>query len=277
MDYRILVGAATFAVLVLAPVAGARSDEVSAYPDWRGEWVRAVGVQWDPSRPPARGQQAPLTAEYQKAFEAALAEQVVGGQEYNPQVRCLPSGMPRMMIGYEPMEVVVTPEATFIRLVYMSELRRIYTDGRDWPAHIEPSFAGYSIGHWVDPDASGRFRALEVETRAFKGPRVVDSSGIPTDSDNQTVIKERIYLDQAAETLNDEVTLIDHAFTRPWTVTRKFKREPKIAWTEYFCGENNNLVNIGTHSYYINFDGNLMPMEKDEPPPELRNFDQPKK
>jgi hypothetical protein len=23
-------------------------------PDWRGEWVRAVGVQWDPSKPAAR-------------------------------------------------------------------------------------------------------------------------------------------------------------------------------------------------------------------------------
>jgi hypothetical protein len=41
--------------------------------------------------------------------------------------------------------------------------------------------------------------------------------------------------------------------------------------------ENNNLINIGQHSYYINWDGNLMPMEKDEPPPDLRNFDQPKK
>jgi hypothetical protein len=277
MDYRSLVGAAMFAAVMLAPIAGARSDDVSKYPDWRGEWVRAVGVQWDPSKPAARGQQAPLTAEYQKAFEAALAQQVVGGQEYNPQVRCLPSGMPRMMIGYEPMEIVITPETTYIRLVYMAELRRIYTDGRNWPAHIEPTFAGYSIGHWVDEDGSGRFAVLEVETRGFKGPRVVDSSGIPTHPDNQTVIKERIYLDRAADTLNDEVTLIDHAFTRPWTVTRKFKREPKVAWTEYFCGENNNLINIGKHSYYINWDGNLMPMEKDEPPPDLRNFDQPKK
>jgi hypothetical protein len=60
-------------------------------------------------------------------------------------------------------------------------------------------------------------------------------------------------------------------------VTRKFKREPKEAWTEYFCGENSNLINIGQHSYYINYDGNLMPMEKDEPPPALRGFDQPKK
>ena len=81
MGYRTLVGAATFTAMVLASIAGARSDDVSTYPDWRGEWVRAVGVQWDPSRPPARGQQAPLTAEYQKEFEAALAQQVVGGQE----------------------------------------------------------------------------------------------------------------------------------------------------------------------------------------------------
>src|ERR1700687_2270814 len=110
MDYRSLAGAATLAAMVLAPVAGARSDDVSKYPDWRGEWVRAVGVQWDPTKPVARGQQAPLTAEYQKAFEAALARKAVGVQEYNPQVRCLPSGMPRMMIGYEPMEIVITPE-----------------------------------------------------------------------------------------------------------------------------------------------------------------------
>jgi hypothetical protein len=77
--------------------------------------------------------------------------------------------------------------------------------------------------------ASGRFNVLEAKTPGFKGPRVVDSSGIPTHPDNQTVIKERIYLDKTADTLTDEVTLIDHAFTRPLTVTRKFKREPKVA------------------------------------------------
>jgi|SRR6266700_3653120 len=278
MDYRSLIGAVTFAAVMLASAAGARADDASKYPDWRGQWVRTSGPQWDPTKPTARGQQAPLTAEYQKVFESALAEQAVGGQDYNPQVRCLPSGMPRMMIGYEPIEILITPETTYMRLVYMSEVRRIYTDGRAWPAQIEPSFAGYSIGHWVDANGSGRYDTLEVETRGFRGPRVVDSSGIPLHPDNQTVVKERISLDKsAADALNDEVTLIDHAFTRPWTVTRKYRRDPKQAWAEYFCGENNNLVNIGKHSYYINWDGKLMPMEKDEPPPDLRYFDAPKK
>jgi hypothetical protein len=63
MDYRSLIGAAALAVLTLAPIVGAGADELSRYPDWRGEWVRAVGVQWDPTKPAARGQQAPLTAE----------------------------------------------------------------------------------------------------------------------------------------------------------------------------------------------------------------------
>jgi hypothetical protein len=54
MDYRSLVGAATFAAMSLAPIEGARSDDVSKYPDRRGERVCDVGVQWDPSKPAMR-------------------------------------------------------------------------------------------------------------------------------------------------------------------------------------------------------------------------------
>jgi hypothetical protein len=36
--------------------------------------------------------------------------------------------------------------------------------------------------------------------------------------DNQSVFKERIFLDKAnANLLHDEITVIDHALTRPWT------------------------------------------------------------
>ena len=76
-------------------------------------------------------------------------------------------------------------------------LRRIYTDGRDWPKQSEPSFMGYSIGKWIDTDADGRYDLLEVETRGLKGPRVFDATGIPLHADNETIVKERIYLDKA--------------------------------------------------------------------------------
>jgi hypothetical protein len=278
MSCRSFVRAVAFAAMLLAPIVGARAQDQSKYPDWRGQWVRASPVQWDPSKPAARGQQAPLTAEYQALYDRVLAEQVAGGQDYNPQVRCLPAGLPRGMIAYEPMELVVTPDTTYMRLVYMSELRRIYTDGRDWPANLEPSYTGTSIGRWVDEDGTGRFDVLEVETRGFKGPRVFDNTGIPLHQDNASIIKERIYLDKAKpDILHDQVTVVDHALTRPWTVTRSYQRQPVPAWAEYVCGENNNIVNIGNHSYYVNWDGNLMPMEKDEPAPDLRNFDQPRR
>ena len=55
---------------------------------------------------------------------------------------------------------------------------------------------GYSVGKWLDEDGDGRYDALEVETRNFKGPRTYEPSGIPLHADNETVIKERFYARQ---------------------------------------------------------------------------------
>ena len=69
------------------------------------------------------------------------------------------------------------------------------------------SRARHPIGKWVDSTGSGRFDVLEAETRGFKGPRAFDSSGIPLHHDNQTIVKERIYLDAAdRDVFHDEVT-----------------------------------------------------------------------
>ena len=128
-------------------IAAAQALDAAKYPDWRGEWVRiGAGGQYDPTKPPVRGQQPPLTPEYQAIWEARLAEGE-GEQYYNPQTRCLPAGMPRMMMAYEPMEVIITPEATYIPITLNNEFRRIYTDGRDCPtAKSRPTRATRSAG-----------------------------------------------------------------------------------------------------------------------------------
>ena len=74
--------------------------------------------------------------------------------------------------------------------------------------------------------------------------------------------------------LHNEVTTIDHALTRPWTVTRSYHRDsrPQPLWTETYCTEDNHHVLIGNHNYVISGDGHLMPARKGEPPPDLRNF-----
>jgi hypothetical protein len=220
-----------------------------------------------------------LTAEYQAIFEANLADQAAGGQGFDRDFVCQTPGMPRVTNGYGQMEIVVTPETTHILIQHIHDNRRIFTDGRDWPANIEDSFLGYSIGKWVDEDGDGRFDVLEAETRHFKGPRAYDTSGIPLHSDNQTVVKERIYLDKNdGDLVYDEVTVFDNALTRPWIVTKSYRREPdpQPFWREVNCSENNNHVEIGGQSYMLSGDGVLMPTKKGQTPPDLRYFGRPR-
>jgi len=114
---------------------------------------------------------------------------------------------------------------------------------------------------------------LEVETRNFKGLRTYENSGMRLHDDNASVIKERFFLDKANPgLLRIEITTIDHALTRPWTVLKTFRRERKVVWAEYECAESNNHVMVGKEYYFLSGDGYLMPTRKDQPPPDPRYF-----
>jgi hypothetical protein len=66
---RLLIGAVAVAATLSATVAVARAFDESRYPDWEGQWARMGDGRWDPSKPRALGQEAPLTPEYQKIYE----------------------------------------------------------------------------------------------------------------------------------------------------------------------------------------------------------------
>ena len=182
-----------------------------------------------------------------------------------------------MTTAFNPMEIVITPYTTYVIIGEQSPFRRIFTDGRDWGGEIEPSYAGYSIGRWIDAAGKGVYDLLVVETRGpFRGPRVYDPAGLPLAFDNQSIIKERIHADPAnPNLLHDEVTVIDHALTRPWTVDKRYVRNPKDLhpiWAEYNCPLTSQFVAIGKDMYYLSADGYLMPMKKGQKPPDLRYF-----
>jgi hypothetical protein len=287
---------AVIATVVMLSEAHAAAD--GRYPDWKGAWIRwfppgatrepnggfTAGGQpsHDQTKPWGRGQEAPLTPQYQKVFEDSLADQANGGEGnfFDHAVRCMPGGMPIMTAAFGAMEYIVTPETTYIAASNREPLRRIFTDGRDWPTDLDPvpTYAGYSIGRWIDEDGDGIFDLLEVETRGpFKGPRAYDATGLPLHFDNRSIFKERIFRDKAdPNILHDEITTIDHALTRPWTVDKKYRRNPnpRPRWTEDSCVENMNssLIAIGRQSFYMSADGFLMPVHKDQPPPDLRYF-----
>jgi hypothetical protein len=282
MHHRIPIGAVMLAVALGVTMGNARAFDETKYPDWKGQWLRTdTGTpRYDPSKPAGRGQQAPLTPEYQAVLEASLADQAAGGQGGDPTYTCLAPGMPRIMNNYEGAEFVITPRTTHVLMEHIHDFRRIYTDGRDWPQEIDPTFAGYSIGKWIDAGGTGRYNLLDVETRGFKGPRSYDNTGLPLHADNQSVIKERILQDKAdPNILYDEITTIDHALTHPWSATKKYRRvqNPRPAWRESVCAENNHHVEIDKQGYMLSADGLLMPAKKDQPPPDLRYFNRTQK
>jgi hypothetical protein len=281
------------AALLMMMIGGAAAFDETKYPDLKGQWRRATntgllaggagGLRFDESKPPSRapnlGQEPPLTPEYQAIYEANLADMEKGGQGIDPTYSCVAAGMPRFMIGYSPMEIVVTPDVTYMLAERDHDhFRRIYTDGRDFPPNMadNPQFNGYSVGKWLDEDGDGRYDTLVIETRGMQGPRVYDATGIPLHADNQTIVQERIYIDKAnPNLLHDDLTTIDHALTRPWVVKKTFRRfvsDKPIWYAHSVCGESNAHVGIGKEVYYLSGEGLLMPAMKDQPPPDLRYF-----
>jgi len=274
MRYRSFIYGVALAAALLATPAAAQLVDFSKYPDFKGQWSRPFDA--NPNNWIRLGGQPPLTPEYQQIWDAIKADLKAGGPGNWPSTFCIHQGMPAMMSFYSPAEIIVTPETTYILINHNDDMfRRVFTDGRSWPEEAEPTYAGYSIGQWVDTDGDGKYDVLQVETRFLKNPRGYDTSGIPFHSDGKTVIKERIYLDKADRNiLWDEITVIDNALTRPYAKKQRANRgtEPRPSWQYTVCAESNSHVRIGTENYYLSADRKLMPARKDQPPPDLSYF-----
>src|SRR5437763_2807055 len=93
MGFRVLIG--TIAAL-LTSIATVHAFDDAKYPDLSGQWLPVrLGVAgqpaFDPTKGWGRGQQAPLTPEYQAIHEASLEDQANGGQGNWPSgARCMP-------------------------------------------------------------------------------------------------------------------------------------------------------------------------------------------
>ena len=141
---------------------------------------------------------------------------------------CLPQG-PRMNLHAPlPVKFVQTPQ---LLLVLSEDLtyRQIFLDGRPLPVHPDPSFMGYSVGHW-DGDT------LVVETIGFKDRTWLDFSGLP--HTEALHIVERLRRTTFGR-LEIEETLTDPAvFTRPVTIRLGAQYVPDTELLEFVCAEN---------------------------------------
>lgn len=212
---------------------------LDSLPDWGGVWV---------GDGPTTNEQPQRKGKYLEAYEEQMAMREKGIPIPNPFSNCLPRGMPSMMaLGVYPIEFLITPGRVTVLLETWMQWRFIYTDGREHPEDLDPSYSGHSIGHWEGD-------TLVVDTIGIKEDTIIAGRGSRQQAHgpNMRVI-ERIHLDpENPDTLIDEMTITDpDALAEPFKQTLTFKRSREMQLAEFVCAENDrNPVDASGQSGY---------------------------
>jgi hypothetical protein len=206
-----------------AQSAGADHNISGVWNAMRGNYDVASFSKGDP----------PMTPWGKAQFDAAKPSQGPRGvslQETTDRVyKCVPAGMPYIYLQLFPMQVIETPKEVIEIFESDHTVRHIYTDGRQHPAKLKPTYNGHSIGHWEGD-------TLVVDTVGLNGKLWLDRVGHP-DSD-QMHITERIHrVDD--KTLQADFTFDDpKSYMQPWTALMRFRAEPKWDIQEDVCTDN---------------------------------------
>jgi hypothetical protein len=225
---RLVLAAVAAASFSVGAVAAAQS---AATPDLTGSWERYRGPAGDPANPPPESQpplKADLLAEWQKRRQAEREADARGEPIATNYTHCIPDGVPSMMSGPFPFEIVQSATQINIAQEAYSQVRRIYLGKPQLTLDdIELGFYGRSVGEW-------RGDTLVVDTIGIKDyVRFRDAPHTP-----EMRITERFRLVRP-DILWDEITIEDPGvLERPWTVTFAYRRMPDYEIIEYVCEDN---------------------------------------
>ena len=148
--------------------------------------------------------------------------------EQPPQVRCLPQGVPGVMMVYA-FKIVQTSGELIMIGESQEPPRQIYLDGRGLPKDPDPSWMGYSIGKW-DNDT------LVVQTTGFNEEGWLDNVGHPRGE--SMLITERFHRRDFGH-IDLEIRYDDPKYyTRPFTNKTTLNLIPDSDVLEFVCTEN---------------------------------------
>jgi len=147
----------------------------------------------------------------------------------DPNLDCLPEGVPRVMFIPLPMEIIQVPGRVLMVQEAWSQWRRIYTDGRQHPKDLDATFMGHSIGKYEGD-------TLVVDTIGFNEKTWLDHVGLPH-SDALHVVERIRRVDH--NTLQDDFTIDDpKTFTKTWTAQQLYDLKPDWEIAEFVCDNN---------------------------------------
>jgi hypothetical protein len=191
-------------------------------PDLSGLWGPDKNFMYDISSALKPGETLPLQEWAAKASKEHMSKD-------DPNVRCRPSGIPRMTP--YPWKIVQTPKL----IIFLFEggthgYRQIFLDGRSHSKDLDPTYYGESIGHWEGD-------TLVVDTIGFNDVFWFDGAGHP--HTEKLHITERVRRPDLGH-LTMDVTIDDPgAYTKPFTVYGHMAQLANTEIMEYICDENN--------------------------------------
>ena len=168
-----------------------------------------------------------IVVPFQPGAEALYKERQENFSKDRPSGRCLPHGIPdAMLVPATPFKLVQTPAVTLILYENQGRFRQVFTDGRDFPKQMDPTWLGYSVGKW-DGDT------FVADTRGLNDQTYLDDGGHPHSDEYHAV--ERFHRRDFGH-MDMELTIDDpKAYQRPWKVTFHFELFPDNEIMESVC------------------------------------------
>lgn len=166
--------------------------------------------------------------------EQMVARRANGGRE-DPHTYCMPPNFPRAWTLPQYMKIVQTPGLIVILHEFNAAYREIYLDGRPLPEDPNPTWNGYSVGHWEGD-------TLVVETNGIRDDMWLDIQGSPVTESAR--VTERLTR-KSFGIMEVEIAVNDpKAYTRPWSVTIEMAAQVDTGMLEEICLDNEQDVKL---------------------------------
>ena len=163
-------------------------------------------------------------------------------------INCLPPGPKTALSVGPPVKIVQTPNLVILLYEYQTLFRQVFTDGRELPKDPNPTWMGYSIGHWEGD-------TLVVTTTGYNDRTSLDLGGHP--HSEALRMTERFHRRDAGH-MDLQVTLEDpKAYGRAWTLPVDLDLMPDGELIEFICEnerDKQHLVGKRAEEFHVSKD-----------------------
>ena len=195
-------------------------------PDLSGIWEQQNLTHFRNLAADMKPEDVPLRPEARAILESRK-DGAQGNKE--PDANCLPQGVPKINGAPVPFKIVQTPNLIVIVYEAFNLWRQVHLDGRQLSEDPNPTWLGYSSGHWEGD-------TLVVETRGLNGKAWLDTSGMP--GSDALKVTERFRRTDFGH-IQLDITIDDpKMYTRPWNARETLRLVTGYELLEFICLEN---------------------------------------